>query len=138
MMNDHKAYKKGLFMPFQSESWNAATHVMSWSDLGRAVEGTWGPGPHDCLRSIEALVYEANGVRARALLSVSLSILGPDRALGFMDPSLPKEQMPADWPWLNLAQVSEVFRLEDWLVATEALSMMTESANSITLSALAR
>lgn len=135
MMNDHKAYKKGLFHPFQNEPWNAATHVMSWSDLGRAIEGTWGPGPHDCLGSIEAIIYEANGVRARALLSVSLSILGPDRALGFMDPDLPKEQMPTDWPWLNLAHVSDVFRKEDWMVVTEALSMMTGAANHVALCA---
>lgn len=138
MMNDHKAYRDGLFANLNSEVWNAATHVMSWSNLGRAVEEAWGPGPHYTFGNWRDLQFKANSVRADALLSVAYAILGPGKAIAFMDPELPNAARPVALPTLNLAQVSDIFRLEDWLVVTEALSMMTESANSLSLTALAR
>ncbi len=137
MMNDHKAYNSGLFVKMDSEVWSAATHVMSWSNLGRAVVEAWGPGPHEFFGSWRALQFKANGVRSDALLSLAYAIVGPVKAQGMTDPSLPKVARLA-LPPLNLANVADVFRLEDWTVVTEAISMMTSSANSITLSALAR
>ena len=138
MMNDHKAYRSGLFATFDSEVWSAATHVMSWSNLGRAVEEAWGPGPHEAFGSWRDLQFKANSVRADALLAVAYAILGARKAIAFMDPQLPTAARPVALPTLNLAHVSDVFRLEDWLVVTEAVSIMTGSSNSITLSALAR
>ena len=133
MMNDHPAFKNDLFAPSPSEAWQAATHVMSWSHLGRTVEEAWGPGPHALSGSWHALMFKAHHIRADTLLSVALALLGPWRAQALVDPAQADDRPFPPFGPLNLAQASDVFRAEDWQVVTEVVSMMTWPANGVAL-----
>jgi hypothetical protein len=129
---NRKPHRNYLFPPLRTEApnWNAAQHLLAWSDLGRAVEEAWGRGPHEKFGSWADLAECANAVRARHLLSLVVSILGGPQKPGTSgyQPDNPLPDLS-----VSLAEVATIFRQDDWVIFNEAMTMLTFPWNGVVL-----